>query len=61
LNKKGRIILPQIFEKIGIKITITPLPAKRAEAAATSGKKDGEIMRIFSNGETNPTVVRLRP
>jgi len=55
----GRIVLPQIYKKLGIKITITPLPGKRAEYEATSGKSDGEIMRIFSYGIENTTTIRV--
>lgn len=55
----GGVILPEIYKKIGVNIVITPSPGKRAQALATSGKKDGEIMRIWTYGENNPTVVRV--
>jgi len=55
----GRIIIPEIYKKLGIKVTISPLPGKRAQALATSGEKDGEIMRIWTYGENNPTTVRV--
>lgn len=55
----GRIILPQIYKKLGIDITITPLPGRRAQFQATSGKSDGEIMRIYSYGVENPTTFRV--
>ena len=55
----GRIIIPQIYDKLGISITITPLPGKRAQFEATSGTSDGEIMRIFTYGTENNTVVRV--
>lgn len=57
----GRAIIPKIYEKIGLEVTITPLPGKRAQAEATSGVKDSEIMRIFTYGENNPTVVWVPP
>ena len=55
----GRIVLPQVYKKLGIDITITPLPGKRAQYQATSGLSDGEIMRIYSYGEENPTTYRI--
>lgn len=55
----GRIILPQVYKKLGIAITITPLPGKRAQFQATSGQSDGEIMRIYSYGKENPTTYRV--
>jgi ABC-type amino acid transport substrate-binding protein len=55
----GRLVIPQIYKKLGIDITITPLPAKRAQLEAISGKSDGEIMRIYNYGEENPTTIRV--
>jgi hypothetical protein len=55
----GRIVLPQIYKNIGIDITITPLPGQRAELEANNGKKDGEIMRIFSYGNENISSIRV--
>ncbi|WDE07439.1 transporter substrate-binding domain-containing protein [Thalassomonas viridans] len=55
----GRIVLPQIYQSLGIDITITPLPADRAQYVATSGKKDGEIMRIWTYGDENSTTIRV--
>ena len=55
----GKIVLPQIYARLGIKITITSLPGKRAEFEATSGLADGEIMRIFGYGVENQTVHRV--
>ncbi len=55
----GRIVLPQVYESLDIDITITPLPGKRAQYEATSGRSDGEIMRIFTYGLENPTTHRV--
>ncbi len=55
----GRIVLPQVYESLGIDITIAPLPGKRAQYEAKSGISDGEIMRIFSYGLENPTTIRV--
>lgn len=55
----GRLIIPEIYKKLGIKVTISPKPGKRAQHEATTGKKDGEIMRIWTYGEENPTTIRV--
>ena len=55
----GRVVLPQIYDKLDLSITITPLPGKRAQFEVTSGSRDGEIMRIYSYGEENNTVIRV--
>lgn len=55
----GRIVLPQIYQRLGHTIEITPLPAKRAQLAAVSGQLHGEIMRIYTYGEENPSVIRV--
>ncbi|WP_246840579.1 transporter substrate-binding domain-containing protein [Lacimicrobium sp. SS2-24] len=55
----GRIVLPQLYNKLGISISISPLPAKRAEFSSIKGNMDGEIMRIYSYGEANPSMLRV--
>lgn len=55
----GRVIIPEIYSKLGIKITITPMPGKRAQQMANSGSKDGEIMRIYSYGDETPNTIRV--
>ena len=55
----GRIIMPKVYEKLGMSIDIEPMPGQRAQKEATSGNKDGEIMRIWTYGEENNTVVRV--
>lgn len=55
----GRIVLPQLYQKIGITVSITPLPGKRAEYKAVNGYLDGEIMRIYSYGEENSSMIRV--
>ena len=58
-QRVGEIVLPKIYEKLGLKISVDPLPGKRAQLMATTGKLDGEIMRIWSYGEENPTTIRV--
>jgi len=55
----GRLIIPEIYKKIDIKVKITPLPGMRAQFMATSGKRDGEIMRIWTYGQENQTTIRV--
>jgi polar amino acid transport system substrate-binding protein len=55
----GRIIIPEIYKKLNIKVKISPMPGKRAQEEATSGRRDGEIMRIWTYGEENPTTIRV--
>ncbi len=55
----GGLIIPQIYDKLNIDIQISPKPAKRAQAYAISGKRDGEIMRIWSYGIENKTTLRV--
>lgn len=55
----GRIVLTQVYENIGINITISPLPGKRAQYVANTGMKDGEIMRIWTYGDENPNTIRV--
>lgn len=55
----GRIVLPQIYQTIGIKVHITPLPANRAMLATSSGSYAGEIMRITSYAEISPELIRV--
>ncbi|GLX79709.1 ABC transporter substrate-binding protein [Thalassotalea insulae] len=55
----AKIVLPQIYQKLGKTITVTPLPANRAQQEANSGVKDGEILRIFNYGIETPHVIRV--
>jgi hypothetical protein len=55
----GRIVLPKIYERLNLKIQIHPRPGERAQKEAVTGMKDGEIMRIWSYGESNPTMIRV--
>lgn len=55
----GRIIIPEIYKKLGIETTIQAVPGIRAQKLATSGEKDGEIMRIFTYGIENTTTIRV--
>jgi len=55
----GRMLLPKIYQQLGLSIEITPLPADRAQYMAVNSLNDGEIMRIWSYGIENPTTIRV--
>lgn len=55
----GRIVLAQIYKNVGLNIDISPLPGDRAQFVARSGNKDGEIMRIWTYGEENESLIRV--
>ena len=55
----GALVLPQIYHNLGIEINITPLPANRAQQLARLGRTDGEIMRIWTYGVQNPSLIRV--
>lgn len=53
------IIMPKIYRELDLNIDITRLPAKRAQLEASSGIKDGEILRIWSYGSAFPSMIRV--
>ncbi|CAH9062185.1 hypothetical protein PSECIP111951_02641 [Pseudoalteromonas holothuriae] len=55
----GRIVITEVYKRLGINITITPLPGKRAQHETAVGLNDGEIMRIYSYGEETPSTIRV--
>lgn len=59
IEEVGRIVVPEIFKKLNIETTVTPLPAKRAELEVFMGRKDGEVMRIGSYIKSNPNTIRV--
>ncbi|KZN45527.1 hypothetical protein [Pseudoalteromonas luteoviolacea] len=52
-------MLPEIYKRLGIDISITPLLGKRAQFEAKTGLKHGETMRIFSYGTETPSTARV--
>ena len=55
----GRVLIPEIYKKLDLTVDISPMPGNRAQEEATTGAKDGEIMRIFTYGNENPTTIRV--
>ena len=58
-QKVGAIVMRKVYEKLGLSISIEPLPGKRAIAETISGRKHGEIMRIWTYGEEHKEVIRV--
>lgn len=55
----GSRVVKKIYQKIGIKVHLYPMPANRAEKSAIQGKMDGEVLRIGHYGDVNPSMVRV--
>ncbi|MFT5839984.1 MAG: polar amino acid transport system substrate-binding protein [Flavobacteriales bacterium] len=53
-----KMIVP-IFKSAGFDIKIEAMPAGRARAEVVAGRKDGSLLRIFSYGENNPSLIRV--
>jgi len=55
----GSIIIPVFYQRLGLEVTVIPLPANRAQREALLGGTDGEIMRIWNYGLENPDMIRV--
>jgi ABC-type amino acid transport substrate-binding protein len=55
----GKIVLSAIYQELGININISSFSGNRAQYAANSGQKAGEIMRIWSYGTENENLIRV--
>ena len=55
------LVLEDIYQRAGLKFTVTPMPGARANTAALAGKVDGEVARVHAYGEKNPTLIKLDP
>mgnify|MGYP002776613575 CR=1 FL=1 len=55
------LILADIYQRSGIKISVTPMPAARANSAALAGKVDGEVARVHSYADKNPLLIKVEP
>lgn len=58
-QKIAEEVITHVYDKIGIDVIVFSFPGKRAESEVYSGQLDGEVMRIYSYGETNPEVFRV--
>jgi len=53
------LVLGDIYARTGLKFTVSPMPGARANSAALAGKVDGEVARVQSYAEKNPTLIKL--
>jgi ABC-type amino acid transport substrate-binding protein len=54
----AKMIVP-IFKSAGFDIEIVPMPGERARVKAVRGSLDGDLSRILSFGENNPSLIRV--
>ncbi len=55
----GEELLMEVYRRANIEISITPMPGKRALQEASSGKMDGETLRVFALGENVKSLIRV--
>lgn len=55
----GALLMVPIFVNAGLELDIAPMPAERARMEVVQGRRDGDILRIFSYGESNPSLLRV--
>ena len=58
-QKLGKAVISEVYRRIGMNIEVTSYSGKRAEFEANEGRKDGEIMRVWSYGNNNPNLIRV--
>lgn len=52
-------ILQEAYRRLGIPLAAMPLPAERSLSYSSSGKTDGEVVRIAGLEKSYPTLVRV--
>lgn len=55
----GEKIIREVYRRLDIPIVIHAMPARRALYESRQDGKDGEMLRIWSYGDTNPALVRI--
>jgi len=55
----GEELLKVVYDRAGINMTITAMPGRRALEEASSGRMDGETLRVFALGENMPSLKRV--
>jgi len=55
----GKLILTDIYQKLGLNIQIMSFSGNRAQFEANLGQKAGEVMRIWSYGDVNKNLIRV--
>lgn len=57
----AKAILEVAYERLGVNLTFSPLPRKRALKMSIIGQKDGEVIRRLSVAEQNPSLLAVQP
>lgn len=60
-KKVATALAIQIFNNVGIKLIVTPMPGDKANKLALDGEVDGEVARITAYTTSNPTLTRVDP
>ena len=60
-DEAGTVILTEAYRRIGIKLKIKRLPAKRAIVMTNQGKFDGDLQRIDAVKNLYKNLVQVRP
>jgi polar amino acid transport system substrate-binding protein len=55
------LVLEDIYQRAGLKFTVTPMPGARANTAALAGKVDGEVARVQAYADKNTSLLKLDP
>ncbi len=55
----GGRLLTEIYKRAGIPMDIEPMTGSRALEEASSGRKDGETLRVYTLGDKFPSLIRV--
>ncbi|MDG3086408.1 hypothetical protein P7F88_09915 [Vibrio hannami] len=55
----GEKVIYEVYKRLGISIVIHAMPARRALYESRHDGKDGEMLRIWSYGDTNRALIRI--
>ena len=58
-GQAAEVVLGEAYARLGIDLTVTPLPGQRALVESSSGRKDGEVLRIGGISEKYPELIRI--
>lgn len=57
----AKAVLKVAYERLGMNLSFSPLPRKRALKMTIIGQKDGEVIRRLSVAQENPTLLAVKP
>lgn len=55
----GEALLTEVYKRAEINMTVTAMPGRRALEEASSGRMDGETLRVYALGENMPSLKRV--